>query len=354
VLAGGSGTRLWPLSRADRPKQLLSLQHGGSLVEVTVLRMLRVVPPERLLVVTGSSLAARIHDAMPYLPPESVVAEPEARDTMAAAVLGAAEVSRRAGREDAPMLVAPCDHAVWGLDAWRLAARSALAWAAATPCLVTIGLQPARPETGYGYILPGELAPAPEALDQACRPAPSAARRLQAFIEKPQSPRAGQMMAAGWLWNSGIFAWQAMTWLDEVRRRVRGANRGVSAVLRGDIRTGYRLLPRQSIDRAVFERGAAALVVEGGFGWEDLGSWGAVWRAGAPDDAGNVVRGPGLIVEGRDNLIWSSGRPVVVAGLQGMLVVADGDVVLVAPRGQDQRIRQVIDYLRRAGWQQCL
>lgn len=319
-------------------------------MEATVSRALRIIPPERLLVLTSAGLADPIREALRRLPRASVVAEPVSRDTLAAAVLGTAEVCRRTGRDDVPVLVVPCDQAVWGLDAWRRGAAALLAWAAHTSSLVALGLRPERPEPGYGYLRPGPaLRPA-----GASAPRGPAVRRVEAFVEKPGPAQAGRLVAAGWLWNSGTFGWRGDVWFDQVSRFVPGGGAAVAAARRGDLDSAYRMLPRQSIDRAVFERGAPALVAEGGFRWEDLGSWSAVWRVGPPDRSGNVTRGPAVVLGGSGNLAWSSGPRVVLSGVEGLLVVADGEVVLVAGRQDDRRIREVTGYLRQTDWRQYL
>lgn len=350
ILAGGAGTRFWPLSRVDRPKPLLALGAGRSLLESTIERFLGLLPPDRLIVITGAHLADRVRGLLPALPPANVIPEPESRDTLAPALLGAVEISRRTGEDEALMLLSPCDHWVGGRTAWQAATRAALDCAAALPALVAIGLQPWRPESGYGYILPGRAA--------GCSTG-NGARHVEAFREKPPLEQARQLCAAGWLWNSGVYVWQPGSLLQEVERRVPGGAAAVRAFRttapgKPGLGEAYQLLPRLSVDRAVLERGAAAAVVQGGFHWEDLGSWGAVWRAGAGSKEANVVHGNGTVLDGEGNLVYAGehgGRLVVLCGVDGLVVVDAGDAVLVTRRNRDQSVRAVPDHLLKLGYQ---
>ncbi len=355
ILAGGSGSRFWPWSREATPKQLLALDGATTLLETTVRRMLRVVAPERLLVITREDLReASCALLAGLLPGANVVGEPEPKDTLPAVVLAAALVRARApgGCGPAAMLVASCDHLITGRAEFRRNLEAAAALAAGTSRLVTIGVRPLGPETGYGYIRPGRHLPGiPGA-------GPASAREVAAFVEKPALEQAKLLVAQGCLWNAGIFAWRPDTLLAAVVRRVRGASTAIAGLEQGGAAAAaaaYAALPRVSIDRAVLEHERGIAVVEAEFGWLDLGTWNGAARTMARDAAGNATAGPVLALGGRDNVVRAQqGKPVVVAGVDGLLVVDMPDVLLVTRLDQDQRIREVRAEVRRAGWSRLL
>lgn len=356
VLAGGRGSRFWPWSRDAVPKQLLSLAGGPTLLETTARRMLRLVPPECLLVITREDLREAVVRVLTFLPSSNVVGEPEPRDTLAAVILSAALAQAISGRDDAVTVVASCDHLIAGHAAFLRNVQSAVRLAAGTSRLVAIGVRPGWPETGYGYIRPGR---------RIRWPGEASAREIEAFIEKPDRSRAERLIAGGCLWNAGIFAWRADSLLAAAARhvaraegaigRLRAAAAGPGGIAREAISQAYGELPKVSVDRAILEREPAIAVVEAEFGWLDLGTWNGAALAGPRDGSGNTVSGPVIAAGSRNNVVHAQpGKPVVIAGVDGLVVVDMPDVLLVTNRSQDQQVREIRELVRQSGWGRLL
>jgi mannose-1-phosphate guanylyltransferase len=343
VMAGGSGTRFWPRSRVRVPKQLLPIVGRRSMLQDTVARLPPVVPARRVLVVTGQLQARAVRRQLPALAAGHVLVEPQGRNTAAAIALAALSIARRDPR--AVMAVLPADHAVGDVRAFRADLRLALDVAARTDALVTLGIRPTHPETGYGYI----------------RPAADGARgrvaRVAAFIEKPNLARARALVAEkGTLWNAGIFAWRVATILAALRALLPAVVEPLAAALRAGsaraLRAAYRRVPSVSIDHGVLERATDVRVVRARFPWSDVGSWAAVaaLRAGtAPGSANgrNAVRGRALPLDSRGCLVDSPERLVALVGVEDLVVVDSPDAVLVCRKDRTQDVRLVVEELRR-------
>jgi mannose-1-phosphate guanylyltransferase len=347
VMAGGSGTRFWPLSRAARPKQFLALGGGAPLLAETVARLPPLAGPERTFVVCGPVHAAAARALLPAVPPENVVVEPCARNTAPAIGLAALHVARR---DPAGILaVLPSDHHVARPDLFR-DALAAAARLAAQGLLATIGIRPSRAETGYGYLRAGEpLARDPSGLLPA---------KVERFVEKPDRAIAEKYLADGrYLWNAGIFAFRADVLLEEIRASMPdlaerldaiGAALGTPAY-DAVLAEAFPRCPSQSIDYGVMERSSRIAVVPADFGWSDVGSFAALPEVRGADAAGNVVEGDALVVDGRDNVVLARDRLVAVVGVDGLVVVDAGDALLVCPKERAQDVKKAVDELRRRG-----
>jgi mannose-1-phosphate guanylyltransferase len=350
VMAGGSGTRFWPLSRQDRPKQFLPLSGGTPLLVATVERLPPLAGLDRTYVVCGPVHAGPVRRMLPRLPRENVVVEPCARNTAPCVGLAALHVARR--DPTGIMAVLPADHHIARPAAFR-AALAAAARVARRGSIVTIGVRPDRPETGFGYLKVG----AP--LDPSRSSGKLAAHAVERFVEKPDRTTAERYLADGsYLWNSGIFVFRADVILDEIRRvmpALGGALDRIGAAL--GTRRAARVLgevfpgcPSISIDYGVMEKSDRIAVVPADFGWNDVGSFAALSDVRPRDRDGNVVEGEALVLDGRDNVVLASGgRPVAVIGMEDVIVADAGDAVLVCPRDRAQDVRKAVEELKRRG-----
>ncbi len=344
VMAGGQGTRFWPLSRGARPKQLLPLGGGDeSLLRATVRRVAALVPPERVLVVTAANLKDGVLAELPELPPENVLVEPLGRNTAPCVGWAAATIARR---DPAGILaVLAADHFIADEAAYVEVLRRAVRTAADGE-LVTVGIQPTRPETGYGYLeLGGTLA--------------DGVFRAQRFVEKPDRARAEAFLRAGnFLWNSGMFFFRADVVLAAIERFLPQLARGLAAfdaaAAQGGeeaaVAGGYASLPSVSIDTGVMERAERVAVVPGDFGWSDVGSWTTAWELADKDDAGNALPHDAVAIDSARNYVRAPhGKLVALVGLADLVVVDTEDALLVMPRERAQDVRAVVDALRARG-----
>jgi mannose-1-phosphate guanylyltransferase len=329
ILAGGSGSRFWPLSTPTSPKQLLPLVGSESTAEQAVTRLEGLVPRERILIVTGPALAPRLQAAL-GLAPENVLVEPRAASTGPALVWATVEARRR--DPAAEVLSVHADWTIREADAFRHTAALALSTAVRHRRLVTVGIVPTRPDTGFGYIVPGA------ALDEV-------ARTVSRFAEKPSAATALDLMASGALWNSGLFAWAADVLLEEVGRHTDEIAPHLARLERGDVAGFFQAVTAVSIDVGLLERSAAVAVVPGRFTWDDVGTWDALPRVRARDGQGNVAVGPVYLVDSDDCVVWSAGDPVVVSGVKDMVVVHANGRILVMPRRQAADLKAILDRL---------
>jgi mannose-1-phosphate guanylyltransferase len=328
VLAGGAGTRFWPVSTAERPKQLLPLAGDRPLVAEAVTRLLPLVPPARILVVTSVALRDALQRALPDLPAANLLAEPAAASTAPALAWATAH----AGSADASATVLSV-HADWTVgdpDAFRAAAAAALDLAESQGVLVTVGARATRAEIGFGYVVPGPpLGEGP-------------ARRLSRFVEKPSAAEAEALIAGGALWNTGMFAWTAARFREECARHTPELAAGLPALDRGDVDAFYRAVRPVSVDVGLFERTDRGAVLPGDFAWDDVGSWAALPRVRAVDAAGNVVAGDAYAVDAADCVLWSEEGTTVVEGVQGLVVVRSAGVTLVTTRDRAPRLKELL------------
>jgi mannose-1-phosphate guanylyltransferase len=329
ILAGGSGTRFWPLSTPEHPKQLLPLAGSTSTAEEAVDRLTGLIPRERILVVTGAALAPRLQEKL-TLSPANVLVEPRAASTAPALIWATSEAQRR--DPDAEVLSLHADWAVGDAAAFRRTADAALVAARQYQRLVTVGVVPSRPETGYGYIVPGP-------------PLGDGARMVARFSEKPDAATALDLMAAGALWNSGLFAWTAERLLQEAEAHTPEVAPYLPALRSGDVERFFREVTPISIDVGLLERSAAVAVVSGSFAWDDIGTWQALTRVRPKDPNGNVVVGRGFMHHSNDCVVWTDRDPVVLSGVQDLIVVHANGRILVMPTEQAASMKQLLDDL---------
>lgn len=338
VLAGGSGTRFWPLSRGARPKQLLSLGGGPSLLQATVARLAPRIAAEAVWVCTTRELAAQVCEQLPEVPQSQVLAEPEGRDTAAAIGWSVGRIAEAAG--DDIVVVLPADHHIGDAAAFRETLGRA-AEAAAGGRVLTLGVAPRRPETGYGYLELGEL------LDEE-----SGLQRVVRFTEKPDADHARAFVDSGnYLWNGGIFVFRGSVLLERLARHQPELAAGLEEIGRRPqaIDEVYPRLPRISIDHGVMEKLDDLATLPLDCGWSDLGSWAALAEVLPGDERGNRGRGDVVTVDSRDNLLYAEHGTVAVVGVEGLVVVRTGDAVLVLPAERSQEVRAVVAELEKRG-----
>lgn len=315
VFAGGIGTRFWPLSTPQRPKQLLALVNERPLIADTIARLAPLVPAERVLVITSADIADALHFAIPEIPVANMLIEPRPLGTAAALAWGAQEVARRAG-PDTVFCALHADLAAASPDGFRETVRRAAQIAAKEPALVTIGARPTRCETGFGYLQPGVP------LDKFVSRAEGGACRVDHFVEKPTAALADMLIDKGALWNTGIFVWRAKVVLHEIETHVAEIREGLPLLASGDAENFASVVTSISIDRGLLERSRNVMVVEGDFGWDDVGTWASLRRVRELDDTGNGIMGEVHCIDASGNVVHADENCVVAYGISGMLVVS--------------------------------
>lgn len=330
VLAGGVGSRFWPLSTPERPKQLLPLVTDAPMLCDTIDRLRPSAPPERTLVLTNASLRDAILRLDPTLPPENVIAEPRPAGTCAALAWAAKLIAER----DGAAAVMVCTHADWAIgdvsgfrDTLDRAAHIALDERA----LVTVGIVPSRPDPGFGYIQPGE-------------PVRDGVRRVARFAEKPDRVTAERMVADGFLWNSGIFAWCVGDLLDEIRALTPEVQPALEAA-GDDLERFFAEVKSIAIDVGVLERSQRVMVLPGQFGWDDVGTWAALHRVRAHDAQDNAMLGPSFACQATGNVVHADGTQVVLYGVHDLVVVAREGLVMVTTRDRAADLKTLLDAL---------
>jgi mannose-1-phosphate guanylyltransferase len=334
VLAGGVGSRFWPLSTPSRPKQLLPLVTSQPLLADTVARLRPLVSSDRTLILTSEALVPSVAALLPDVPRSNILAEPRPAGTAAALTWAAQEIARR----DGPAAVMMSVHADWAVAdpaGFQQSLTLAVRTAELHQTLVTVGVVPTRPDPGFGYIQPGE------ALD-----AETGARRVVRFVEKPDGARAEQMRRDGYLWNSGIFVWRVGDFLDDVRRLTPEVSRALHAHS-NDMLGFFGAVTPISVDVGVLERSDRVVVLAGDFGWDDVGTWAALRRVRRTDAAGNTVSGRLYAYDARDNVVHAPASTVVMYGVSNLVVVVDNDMVLVTTVDRSADLKTLMDALPR-------
>lgn len=331
------GSRFWPVSTRERPKQLLPLASERPLIVDTVERARALVDDEHLLILAGEHLAAPFRRALPDLPEASYMLEPQARGTCPVLAWAAWEVARR--DPEAVLVSLHSDHLIRPLSAFLDTVRGAARLARAERLLVTVGVRPDRVETGYGHIQPGPALPAPGGLE---------AFRVAAFHEKPDADTAERYLEAGYLWNSGIFAWKASVFLEEVVRHAPEVAARLPVLERDGAEAFFAAVPVCVVDTAVMERSDRVACVRATFEWDDVGSWEALSRTRAPDAAGNVVVGAGRMVDASGNVVFADDGDVVLFGVNDLVVVRSGGTTLVLPRARAGDLKSVLGRIGEA------
>jgi len=364
LLAGGASSRLWPTSANNKPKWDLRLFEGPagsskrmSLLESTYARARKVADAADCFVVTSASQAELVRRSLPELPPENVLVEPEMRDTAGAVAYGAGAVAKRATQlgvkwEQAVMLVLPGDHVIRDLDRFATCARTAANAAVELGALMTFGIVPLAPNTGYGYVQRGEEIK----LSNAIPDSPSV-YNVVAFKEKPNLSTAEQYVASGeYYWNGGIFAWQLSTLMSEFERQLPTHHLMVTSLAATGFKPGaagqalwdavatasFPTLKKTSIDFGIMEGAKKVATVRADFDWDDIGSWSAVGPH-LPASGENRVASGGTVLslDAKNNVVFAAGKRVALIGVEGLAVIQDGDDILICRLDRDQDVKKI-------------
>jgi mannose-1-phosphate guanylyltransferase len=346
IMAGGRGMRFWPLSRESRPKQLLPITGEGPMIRMTVDRVLPLVPAEQILVITGEAHRAEVQSLLPELPAANIIPEPVGRNTAACIGLGAEIILNR--RPEGIMVVLPADHAIARPDAFRRLVAAGAAAALRQEALVTLGIRPTRPETGYGYLEAAQFGQEIEG-----HPVLPVLR----FHEKPAPDLARRYLAGGrHYWNSGIFIWQARVIRRWIERLLPDLSRRLDCLSPACGRPEFGLLLAEhypalesvSIDHGVLEKAEGVVMIPADMGWEDVGSWSAAGRFW-PQEEKSAVMGQVLPLDSAGCVVYSPDKVVALIGVNDMVIVDTPDVLLICPKHLDQDVRKLVEKLREQG-----
>ena len=332
VLAGGVGSRFWPLSTPSRPKQLLPLVNDEPMLAATVRRMRPVADAQHTLILTNASLIAAVRAMAPGIPTSNIIAEPRPVGTAAALAWAAETIARMDGRE----AVMVCVHADWAIgdEPGFIAALDRAATAAARHhALVTVGVVPSRPDIGFGYIQPGD-----EVAGDA------SVRKVARFIEKPDRAHAESLCAKGCLWNSGIFAWRVGDFLDEIRAHTPEVAPALAAA-NGDADQFFASVKPVAVDVGVLERSGRVMVLPGDFAWDDVGTWASLGRVRKRDDHGNAASGQVFARDAERNVVHAESGTVVLYGVSDLVVVTQDGLTLVTTTDRAADLKTLIETL---------
>jgi len=329
ILAGGVGSRFWPLSTPSRPKQLLPLITRSPMLAETARRLAPTVKADRTMVITNASLAAAVAKLLPTLPATNIVAEPRSAGTAPALAWAAAEIAKR--DPEGTMLCVHADWAIGDEPGFRAALSLAADEAEKHRALLTVGVVPTRPDPGFGYIRVGAKV--------------DAASRVEKFLEKPDRATAERLVREGCLWNSGIFVWRAADFLEEIRAHCPEVAPALPLAMRGELKAFFEACTPISVDNGVLERSGKVMVIPGSFGWDDVGTWDALHRVRALDAAGNAAAGDAHLVASKDNVVHADGHTVVLYGVEGLVVAARDGLTLVTTREKAAELKTLLDAL---------
>ncbi len=341
IMAGGVGARFWPRSREKTPKQLLKIFNDKSLIRNTIDRLENLVPPDHIFIVTNKTQKNSIKSQLSDLPKENIIAEPFGKNTAAAIGLAASVIQHKS--KDALLLTLPADHIIKEKDLFQQTIKKAAEYANESGGLLTIGINPTRPETGYGYIQ----------IDD--KPKADGIYKVLTFAEKPNFATAVRFIESGdFLWNSGMFIWKASAILSEIKTYMPELDAALEN-LRASIGTSrfnntlafeYSQLKSISIDYGVMEKSSKVFLVKGYFSWSDIGSWEEVYQLSVKDADGNAVSGNYYNVNSTDSYVYAPDKFTALIGVENLIVIDTKDALLICKRDQAQSVKNIVDYLK--------
>lgn len=341
IMAGGVGSRFWPRSKKKMPKQLLNIFGDDTMIQATVKRLTGMVENEKIYVITNELQSSEIKKQLPDLPVENIIEEPFGRNT--AACIGLASVIIKAKDPDAITVVLPADHIIKDVDEFKNIIENAARFADESKGLVTIGMKPTRPETGYGYIQ----------IDD--KPVADNIYKVFTFAEKPNYATAVRFVESGdFLWNSGMFIWRVDVILDEIKNLMIDLHEGLVDIeknlfannFKGELKNIYAQLKKISIDYGIMERSSKVYLTKGSFSWSDVGSWEEVYQLSSKNENGVASIGKVYTNMVNDSYIYSPDKMTAVIGLDNVIVINQGDTLLVCRRDKAQDVKEIVDYLK--------
>ncbi len=347
IMAGGVGARFWPKSRERHPKQLLEIVGPGTMIQNTIARIEPLVPRLNTLVVTNDLQYEAVQKQLPFIPRENILTEPVGRNTAPCVGLAASWIERI--DPEAVMIVLPADHLIRDEEEFLRILALAVRVAEESNGLLTIGINPSRPETGYGYIQFSD-----EETNNQYRS--EGVYRVKTFAEKPIQETAVRFLASGdFLWNSGMFIWKVKTILKEIEVHLPDLSAELRSLKASMGTNGYKtalehsygVLRGISIDYGVMEKAGNVFVVKGDFGWSDVGSWDEVVKLAAGDVEGNKILGKVIARDSRNNYIDAGSKIVATVGVENLIVIVTDDAILICSRGKSQEVKEIVDYVRR-------
>lgn len=343
ILAGGSGTRFWPFSRHDRPKQLLNIVGEQSMLQMTVDRLLKLKRVTDIYIITREDLKVKIRRNIKGVPVENILAEPEGKNT--APAIGLVATILNQDDPDAVMGIFPADHLIVGHREFEKAVNTADHLAKKDENLVTIGIPPTRPSTAYGYIQ----------IDDTGDENHLDAYKVKTFAEKPHKDLADRFISSGdFVWNAGMFFWKVSTFMKGIETHLPDLFDSLMAIEKrlkeGDPFSDiWQFIEPESIDYGLLEKSENIYVIRGEFKWNDVGSWNALYDVLNANAEGNIIRGNGKVLSGKNNLIQSNGKFTAVVGASDLVVVNTEDATLVIPRDKVEDVKELVTFLKESG-----
>lgn len=345
IMAGGGGTRFWPLSRQNKPKQLLNISGNDTMINDTILRYKSVISTENTIVVTNRSQVSLLEEILlEDVPRRNILKEPISKNTAACILYAALYIHKK--NDDSVMAVLPSDHFITNENSFREVLERACQLAESTDNLITIGIKPSFPSTGYGYINFNKNILA------------NGAYEVNEFVEKPSFEKAKHYLATGeYLWNSGMFLWKTSKIIESFQRYLPRLYKSMMSAY-NEIGTKYeeeaisevyKTLPNISIDYGILERSDDVIVIPGDFGWNDVGSWDALGAIFPTDDDGNIMKAKHIGFDTKNSIIFGNDRLIATIGIENLIIAETNDALLVCPKDKAQEVKNIVDMLKIRG-----